>query len=214
MKVRLELKSLRSRHAAALSAVEKARADLDCAEAQAKQAQPHAGEAASPEYLRLRSKMRKLNTEIEAQSAIASELEIQDPAYVDPWALPQPAWAAPSPNVRAAGVRGKASGNPMESVIARARRTFRRLNENEPGRITRVRTARGAPRVLAKLGELVSFQYRSNKYAGTRDNPHGKTQLYEHRTQRPHPVLATDPSGREVHIVGGRMHPTPDGLVN
>jgi hypothetical protein len=98
--------------------------------------------------------------------------------------------------------------------MARARRTFRHLNEIEPGRIPRVRAARGAPPVVAKLGELVSFKYRSDKSAGSSDNPHGKTQLYEHRTQRPRPVLATDPDGREVHIVGGRMHPTPDGLVN
>jgi len=111
-------------------------------------------------------------------------------------------------------VRGKALRNPRESDVARARRTFTRLNEIEPGRVTRVKTTRGAPKVLAKIGELVSIQYRSDKYAGSPDNPHGKTQLYEHRTKRPRPVLATDPSGREVHIVGGRMHPTPDGLVN
>ena len=116
--------------------------------------------------------------------------------------------------LQAAGVRRTALGNPRESAMARARRTFRRLNEIEPGRLTRVKTARGAPKVLARLGELVSFRYRSDKYAGSPENPHGKTQLYEHRTQRPYPVLATDPDGREVHIVGGRMHPTPDGLVN
>jgi hypothetical protein len=111
-------------------------------------------------------------------------------------------------------VRGKGRGNPRDTAMARARRTFRRMNEIEPGRVTRVRAAAGAPKVLAKLGELVSFTYRSDKYAGTPDNPSGRPQLYEHRTKRPHPVLATDPDGREVHIVGGRMHPTPDGLVN
>jgi hypothetical protein len=115
---------------------------------------------------------------------------------------------------RVKGVRGKAHTNPRESALARARRTFTRLNENEPGKVTKVRAPRGAPPALAKLGELVSFRYRSDKYAGSKDNPHGKPQLYEHRTKRPHPVLATDPSGREVWIVGGRMHPTPDGLVN
>jgi len=60
----------------------------------------------------------------------------------------------------------------------------------------------------------VSLRYRSDKYAGSPDNPHGKTLLYEHTTKHPRPVIATDPEGKEVHIVGGRMKPTPDGLVN
>lgn len=111
-------------------------------------------------------------------------------------------------------VRGKARGNPRDSEVARARRTFRHLNQIEPGTVRRVSGARNAPNVAVKLGELVSFVYRSDKYAGQPDNPKGKALLYEHRTRRPRPVLATDPDGREVHIVGGRMHPTPDGLVN
>lgn len=109
---------------------------------------------------------------------------------------------------------GKARRNPRESELSRARRTYQHLNETEPGRVTKVRGAKNAPKVAVKLGELVSIVYRSDKYAGSPDNPHGKQQLYEHRTKRPHPVIATDPEGREVHIVGGRMHPTPDGLVN
>jgi hypothetical protein len=116
--------------------------------------------------------------------------------------------------VRTAGVRGRRVSNPRESEVAAARRTFRRLNEIEPGTVTRVRTTRGAPKVLAKLGEVVEIVYDSDKYAGSPHNPKGKVLRYSHRTKRPRPVLATDPSGREVHIVGGRMHPTPDGLVN
>lgn len=115
---------------------------------------------------------------------------------------------------RARKVRGTAQTNPRDGGLATARRTFRRLNEIEPGKVTRVRTTRGAPKTLVKLGELVSLRYRSDKYAGSRHNPHGKTLLYEHETKPPRPVLATDPGGREVHIVGGRMRPTPDGLVN
>ena len=112
------------------------------------------------------------------------------------------------------GVRGMGRSNPRNQELARARRTFRRLNEMEPGPLTRVRGAKGAPRVAVRLGELVSFKYRSDKYAGSKHNPHGKTLLYEHTTRRPRPVLASDPGGEEVHIVGGRMHPSPDGLVN
>lgn len=121
----------------------------------------------------------------------------------------------PKRPVQTAGVRGKAvRGNPRDVVVARARRTFRRLNETEPGNVTRVKKTAGAPGVLVKLGELHSLVYESDKYAGSPDNPSGKPQLYEHTTKRPRPVLATDPGGREVHIVGGRMHPTSDGLVN
>jgi hypothetical protein len=116
--------------------------------------------------------------------------------------------------VRTAGVRGRRRSNPRESEVALARRTFRRLNEIEPGKVTRVRTARGAPKVLAKLGTIREIIYDSDKYAGSPHNPKGKVLTYSHKTRRPRPVLATDPTGREVHIVGGRMHPTPDGLVN
>lgn len=120
------------------------------------------------------------------------------------------------PNRRPKGrkVRGKGRSNPRSQDLARARRTFRHLNEIEPGTLTKVRGAKNAPKVAVKLGELVSLRYLSDKYAGSKDNPHGKTLLYEHTTRRPRPVLATDPGGKEVHIVGGRMHPTPDGLVN
>ena len=111
-------------------------------------------------------------------------------------------------------VRGKARSNPRDSEVARARRTFRHLNQIEPGTARIVRGARNAPKVVAQLGEIHSIVYSSDKYAGQPDNPHGKTLLYEHKTKRPRPVLATDPDGREIHIVGGRMHPTPDGLVN
>jgi hypothetical protein len=107
----------------------------------------------------------------------------------------------------------RARRNPRGSV-SQARATYRRLNQNEPGRLTRVKVPAGLKGAAVRLGELVSFVYESDKYAGQKDNPHGKKQLWEHRTKRPRPVLATDASGREVHIVGGQMHPTPDGLVN
>jgi hypothetical protein len=104
--------------------------------------------------------------------------------------------------------------NPRRSNRAEALSTYRRLNQVEPGPITKVSAPRGLNGTAVRIGELHSLVYSSDKYAGQKDNPHGKTQLYEHRTKRPRPVLATDASGREVHIVGGRMHPTPDGLVN
>lgn len=71
---------------------------------------------------------------------------------------------------------------------------------------SRARAPKRVPKVMAKLGELVKVVYRSDKYDG-------KSKLYEHTTRRPRPVLATA-DGRDIHIVGGRMHATRDGLVN
>lgn len=73
------------------------------------------------------------------------------------------------------------------------------------GRWQRVKAPASVPRHMAGLGELVEVVYESNKYDG-------KKKLYKHRTKRPRPVLASD--GRDFFIVGGRMKPTADGLVN
>lgn len=94
-----------------------------------------------------------------------------------------------------------------ESEVRRARRTFRKWHEFDAHRVTRVKAPARIPKTMVKLGDLVSVVYRSNKYTG-------KPTLYEHKTKRPQPVLATDPDGREVHIVGGNMKVTADGLVN
>jgi hypothetical protein len=67
---------------------------------------------------------------------------------------------------------------------------------------------------MVRLGELHSVVYRSDKWAGGPDNPRGKSLLYEHTTQRPRPVLATDPDGRDLFIVGGKMRVTADGLIH
>ena len=79
-------------------------------------------------------------------------------------------------------------------------------------RVSKVKVA-PRPKALAALGEITGITYKSRKFAGTKSNPTGKVLEYEHRTKRPHPVLAADGSGH-IHIVGGRMVPTADGLVN
>jgi hypothetical protein len=97
--------------------------------------------------------------------------------------------------------------NPRNPDLDGAKEMYRTWSELEPGKITRVAAPKRVPRAMAKLGELVSVVYRSDKYDG-------KHKLYEHTTRRPRPVLAADPGGRHVFIVGGRMKPTADGLVN
>jgi hypothetical protein len=104
--------------------------------------------------------------------------------------------------------------NPRGSERARGIRTFKKWHAFSPHRITRVKAPSRIPRTMVQLGELEAIVYRSDKWAGGPDNPKGKHILYEHTTQRPRPVLATDPDGRDVFIVGGKMRVTADGLVH
>jgi hypothetical protein len=107
---------------------------------------------------------------------------------------------------RSVSKSGRAAANPR-TALERAKSTYRKWSELEPGQVTRVRAPARVPKAMAKLGELVSVVYRSDKYDG-------KAKLYEHKTKRPRPVLAADPEGRHVFIVGGNMKITADGLVN
>lgn len=112
------------------------------------------------------------------------------------------------PNRRKRNPRGGAP-------LSRARRTFRKWHEFGAHRVTRVKgPSRVIPKTLVKLGEIRQIVYDSDKYAGGPDNPSGEVITYEHTTSRPRPLLVTDPNGRHVHIVGGRMQVTADGLKN
>ena len=110
-----------------------------------------------------------------------------------------------------AGVRG----NPSATDLHRAAATFKLWHGFDARKITRMRTGtRRIPATVVKLGELEAITYRSDKWAGSPDNPKGKRILYEHKTNRPRPVLATDPDGRHVFIIGGNMKVTADGLID
>jgi hypothetical protein len=91
----------------------------------------------------------------------------------------------------------------------RAAAQYRRWQDRPTAkaRWTKMKGPTSVPKYLAGMGELVEVVYRSNKYDG-------KSKLYKHRTKSPRPVLATDPNGRHVFVVGGNMKVTPDGLVN
>lgn len=188
---RIELQSIRRRYREAQASAERARRDRDCAEAKAK-----ALDIGEAERTRLLGQIRRLTAEIEAQGAIASELERQDPSWRDPWAP-------------------VAVANPRGSERARAVKTYRKWHEFDAHKVTMVP---GPPRVLPKtmvrLGEVRGIVYDSDKYAGGPDNPRSEVITYEHETKRPRPLLVTDPDGRHVHIIGGKMKVTADGLVN
>jgi hypothetical protein len=91
--------------------------------------------------------------------------------------------------------------------VARAAGTFRKWHGFDAHQVTTIKgPKRRIPATLVKLGELPEITYTSDKWKG-------KKQTYVHRTSSPRPVLATDPSGRDLFIVGGRVRVTADGLV-
>jgi len=106
-------------------------------------------------------------------------------------------------------VRGaKRKRNPRGSERERAVRTFKLWHEFAPHRITRIKGPdRLIPRTLVKLGDIRAIDYISNKYGG-------RAVTYTHKTDRPRPVLATDPDGQHLHIVGGKVKITADGLIH
>jgi hypothetical protein len=92
-------------------------------------------------------------------------------------------------------------------IRERAASTFRRWHEFDPKRIVKVGgPPRRIPSTLVKLGDMTEIIYRSAKYDG-------EAKTYSHKTGRPHPVLATDPDGLHLYIVGGKLRVTADGLV-
>lgn len=113
----------------------------------------------------------------------------------------------PKENNRGRRVRARRRNPSMGA--ARARRTFRMWHGFDSRRIVRLKGPdRQIPGTLVKLGDVPEFVYRSNKWDG------GKPVTYSHKTKRPYPVLATDPAGRYLYLIGGKTKVTADGLVH
>jgi hypothetical protein len=110
--------------------------------------------------------------------------------------------------------------NPRRSLhgageLARAHKTFQMWHEFDSSKMVKMHGPDPMiPKTLVGLGRLHSVVYESDKYAGGPDNPKGERLLYEHEFKSPRPMLATDPDGRNLHIVGGRVKVTRNGLVN
>lgn len=103
--------------------------------------------------------------------------------------------------------RRRRKNPPTASELAAARKTFRKWHAFDAESVDRIKAPRTIPRVLVKLGEMVQFVYRSNKWGG-------RMVTYEHTTRKPRPVLCTGPDGRGLFLVGGRTHVTARGLVD
>lgn len=179
-----------------LHLLELAHSELEASNLTAEALRPQAGERPSPDYMAARRAEKKALARTQALEGIVQRIQRSAPGYQDPFAIAN----------RRHNPRGQR---------AKAEKTFRMWHEFESSRTTKVSGPDPViPGTLVKLGDLISVTYRSDKYAGGPDNPSGKALLYEHKTKSPHPVLATDPEGKFVHIVGGRMKVTGDGLVN
>jgi hypothetical protein len=171
---------------------------------------------ASREYLNARAKLRRLTERVELLGSVVRSLggqEYGQATGTDPWASNRRRIANPlrhnGPLQNTRTVRGvKRKRNPRGSERERAVRTFKMWHEFAPHKITRMKGPdRLIPRTLVKLGDIRSIDYISDKYEG-------RPVTYTHKTDRPRPVLATDPDGQNLHIIGGRVKITGDGLIH
>ena len=86
----------------------------------------------------------------------------------------------------------------------RARALFRCWNGFVPDRVLQWRRPR-EPAVLVQLGHLRGVIYSSDK--GRRD----RVRTYIHFMDTP-PILASDPAGRQLYVVGGNYRVTDRGI--
>ncbi len=89
--------------------------------------------------------------------------------------------------------------------VRRAHGLFRWFNRFAADRVRRARCVRIVPRVLVQLGRLEGLIYSSDR--GRR----GRVKKYIHFMETP-PILASDPAGRQLYVVGGRYRVTPRGI--
>ena len=173
----------------------------------------------SREYVNARAKLRRLRERVDLLESVVRSLggrqEYGQATGTDPWAANRrrrysnPTRHIHGPLKNARTVRGaKRKRNPRGSERERAVKTFRMWHEFAPHKITRMKGPdRLIPRTLVKLGDIRSIDYISDKYEG-------RPVTYTHKTDRPRPVLATDPDGQNLHIIGGRVRITGDGLIH
>lgn len=209
--------------------LEKARAEHAATEAVAMELYPqHEAQPGRPRgrtaqasraYLNARAKLRRLTERVDLLKDVVRSLgggqDYGQATGTDPWATnrrrrtPNPIRHKYGAFQNARTIRGaKRKRNPRGSERERAVKTFRMWHEFAPHKITRMKGPdRLIPITLVKLGDIRSIDYISDKYEG-------RPVTYTHKTDRPRPVLATDPDGQNLHIIGGRVKITGDGLIH
>ncbi len=139
----------------------------------------------------------KARRRVEILEMLLQEVDPQT-AKVEPWDANTDPWAPSA-----------AISNPRNSAeLERAMDTFEMWHEFPADRLTPVKvSSRRMPKHLVALGKVKRIDYESNKWEG-------RPVDYTHTTKRPYPILATDPEASALYLVGGKMKPTADGLVN
>jgi transglutaminase-like putative cysteine protease len=90
-------------------------------------------------------------------------------------------------------------------ALEAARNLYHTFTAAAPDRARMVKSPRVIPPVVVGLGELVGLIYRSDKWEP------GVPKTYIHYMER-RPLLAADPTGRRLFIVGGRYRITERGI--
>ena len=104
------------------------------------------------------------------------------------------------------------SGDPFSSLLRQARALFRDFHQFAPhpflpGAAPFVRChRRRAPRILTPLGQLKGLIYSSDR------GQCGRPRTFVHFMETP-PLLASNPGGTQLYILGGRYRVTRKGIV-
>ena len=96
--------------------------------------------------------------------------------------------------------------DPFSAMIRQARALFRDFHAFGPDRILERRLTPAPPRVLVRLGQLKGLIYTSDR------GQCGRPRTFVHFLETP-PVLAANPEGTQLHILGGRYRVTRKGIV-
>ena len=92
-----------------------------------------------------------------------------------------------------------------DTSLKTAQELFERFHSFAPPKMLRRRCPRLLPRVLVNLGELRGLIYSSDK------EQCGRPRTFIHFMETP-PLLATDPKGKQLYIVGGNYRVTSRGI--
>lgn len=143
------------------------------------------------DYVKARRRVEMLELLLQELDPRTATMQPWDRSAADPWAAPA------------------AIANPRNSAeFERAMDTFEMWHKFPAEMLTPVKVpSRRMPKHLVTLGKVKRIDYESNKWEG-------RPVDYTHKTKRPFPILATDPEARALYLVGGKMKPTADGLVN
>lgn len=86
-----------------------------------------------------------------------------------------------------------------------ARALFRQFHRFPAPQLVRRRCRRSIPPVLVHLGSLKGLIYTTDK------ERRGRSNTYIHFMERP-PLLACDPQGTQLYVLGGSYRVTPRGI--